>query len=340
MAAEELVQALLGIAGVYTKRYGVPESLEQLQSIVGSIISVGERAQERVKEPAIGLIAPILATTLALPAAAVEALIQQVVTRLTESASLGEVIDGAVDEAVGRAKQALAEQAYEWRQHLMTEVKETLYTYIQSFAPQFDPGDLPNTIESIIPLVQEGRITRAEVSDLARQMAVGFGTQVALSHGINPRYLKVAQELALCIAQWRMEQAVAETVWAYVQKFEPALEQVSEDLIEKAMGAISSLPVEFDWATELSLKDKRLLIKQVSFKLNIMQASPPSSQTAQELADHLHSEIEQFRQEQALALRKVDVAQGFTSGDGLEISSGWSLFLQDTAQEVAQPDQT
>ncbi|HEY9738449.1 MAG TPA: hypothetical protein V6D06_19285 [Trichocoleus sp.] len=316
MAAEGLIQALLGIARVYVERYGMPDSLEQLQSIVGSLISVGQRAED---------IAPALANALALPNPAVEALIQQVATWLADGASPGAAIDGALDETIDSTKQALVEQAYQWRQRLISEVKETLHAYVQRFAPQLDFASLPDTIEAIIPLVQDGRITRAEVSDLVRQIAMSFGPQVALSQGIEPQHLEAAQALALSMAQKPMEQAVMETVVAYMQKFEPAMEAVSEELIEKAIGALSNLPIEFDWAMELSLKDKRLLIKQVAFKLNIMQASPPPSQTAQELADQVHSEIQQFRQEREASIGTVDVTKGFTSSDGLEVSSGWSL---------------
>ncbi|HEY9877174.1 MAG TPA: hypothetical protein V6D29_01900 [Leptolyngbyaceae cyanobacterium] len=297
MADEALVRELLGAVKAYTQQYGVPESVEQLQGLASSLLRLKAQADAT-----------------ALQAKDAEALIHRVTTDFGRQS--------LTDLAIDIAQQVLAQQAYEWQESLSTKIQETLSAYIQYFAPGKTPDDLNGTIESIIPLVLDGNITRAEVIALVQQVASRFRLYAALAQVIKPEYRKAAQELAICIAQKSMEEAVKETVLAYAEKYQPAMETLSEKLIENAIAAITNLPIEFDWVAELNLKDKRLLIKQVTFKLNILKADQVPSGAAQQAANQLHNEIERFRQERKASLGTVDITEGLSSNDDLEISSG------------------
>ncbi|MBD2260528.1 hypothetical protein [Pseudanabaena sp. FACHB-2040] len=198
-----------------------------------------------------------------------------------------------------------------------------LHAYVQRFAPGLSGDDLLSTIEAIIPLVFDGSVTKAEALILVQQVASVFNLRLALTQSIQPEYLKLAQELALCMAQKPMEEAVKETVVAYIKKYEQTLESVGENLIESAIAAIVKGEVEFDWQTELNLEDKKLLIKQVSFKLNIMQADPIPCKAAQEIAAQIYGEVERFRTERQAALGSTDISKGLLEPDSLEISSIW-----------------
>lgn len=300
MADDALVRELLGAAKAYTQHYGVPESAEQMQGIVSSLL--------RLK---------VQGSAIALSAKAAEALIEQVIEAFNGQAM--------ADLVVSAAQEALAQQVYHWQESLTTQIKETLSAYVQRFAPNKTVDNLSSTIETIIPLLQDGHLTRSEVMTLVWKIASTFGVEAALTHVIKPEYLQLAQELALCMAQKPMEKAVEETVLAYLKKHQPEQEAISEGLIENAISAISNLPIEFSWDTELNLKDKRLLIKQVAFKLNILKADPILSGPAEKAADQMHSEIERFRQERKASLGTVNVTWGLSSDDGLEISSAWKF---------------
>lgn len=312
MADDTLVSELIAATQAYSQQFGLPDSLEQLQGVVGALLRA-KAAGQLQPAAAAAAVAERFAQPFGMPVGAVDALIQQVVT--------GFEADNALAAAVEQAHQALAAQAHQYRQQLETEVKQTLWAYVQQYAPAgLAPENLRSTVESIIPLVQTDGITRAEALDLlSRAATIVPGL---LSVEIQPKYLKLAQRLALCLAQKPLETAVSETVVAYLEKYQPALEAISEGLIENAIRAIANLPIEFDWTTELSLKDKRLLIQQVCFKLNLLQASPPPSKTAREVAAELHGEIERFRQER-LGAADLALTEGVSSSDGLEISSPW-----------------
>lgn len=320
MAHDALVQELLGATKAYAQQYGMPESVEQLQGLVSALLRLKAEAPEQLLAPTLEAVAPALTNWLSLPAQEAEALLRQVV-RAVEQGTL-------TDWVIDTAQQALAQQAYQGQQALESQVKETLSAYVQQVIPGKPLDDLPGLVESIVPLIHGGTITRAEVVALVQRLTASFGLEAALGRRVKPEYLKVAQELALCMAQKPMEEAVKETLAAYLEKHHSAMETVSESLIENAIAAITQLPIEFDWATELSLKDKRLLIKQVSFKLNILQAGPMPSKTAREIVDQVQSEVERFRQAQQTSLASGDTPQGLTQESGLEISSGWTLPIQ------------
>lgn len=315
MANDMLVSELIAATQAYRQQFGLPDSLEQLQGVVGALLRA--KAAGQPPAAAVGAVAERVAGRFAQPfglsVSAVDALIQQVVA--------GFEAEDALAAVVGQAHQALAAQAHQYRQQLETEVKQTLWAYLQQYAPAgLAPADLRSTVESMIPLVQTDGITRAEALDLLSRAATIAASLTSVE--IQPRYLKLAQQLALCLAQKPLETAVSETVVAYLEKYQPALEAISEGLIENAIRAIANLPIEFDWTTELSLKDKRLLIQQVAFRLNLLQASPPPSKTAREVAAELHSEIERFRQARPGAAG-LALTEGVSSSDGLEISSPW-----------------
>lgn len=295
-----LIQTLIDALAAYTQRYGVPDSAVRLQGIIGSLVSTQVRR-----------------AGLPLTPQAAEALVQEVAS--------GVDVNRLSEQIVATSRQRLAEAAHGWRQSLESAVFKTINAYIQKFAPGQSVDALQELVVSVLPLLDKGPITKSEVVDLVSRVASIFNLDKALSAKISSPYLQLAQDLAVSLSQKPMEAAVQETVAAYLQTFDPTVELVSENLIETALQAILHNQIQFDWDTELNLKDKRLLIKQVSFKLNIVQASPPSSKTAQDIAAQIHTEVERFKQERAQRLGAVDVTTGLTAPDGLSVSSGWEV---------------
>ncbi|MGF1568160.1 MAG: hypothetical protein ACFCVD_08810 [Nodosilinea sp.] len=299
MPPDPLADELLGSLKVYAQRYGLPEPAEQVQGIVGSLLTVKAQAEAVVVKTG-----------------EVDHVIQQVMAKMNP-----QVLAAA---GVDHLKTALAEQAYRRQQSLQQQVSDTLNAYIQNYAPGMTGATLCDTVLAIMPLINDGNITRAEVNGLVSQMATTFSLEAALAARINPTYVGVAKHLVIALSQRPMETAVGETVVAYVEKFAPAMENITEDLIENALSAVLKNKVEFGLDTDLNLANRQLLINQISFKINIMKMSPPPSKTTQQMAAELSREIERFKQERANRLGTPNAAAGLVAEDGLSISSGWT----------------
>ncbi len=300
MANDALVQEVLAGLTVYASRYELPEISTPLESVIGSLLNVKTHGANQALPP--GQIDPII----------------QTVKSAFNSDAIGEAI-------LDRSKPALAEQAYRWRQSLEQDVESVLNAYLQQYDPQVTTDLVRDMVVAVAPMVKSGQATKPEVIGLAEQMVQIFTSGSALSTGVTATSLTLAQELAKVFSQKDTEAAVSETVTAYVEKFAPTAEAVSESLIENALGAILKNQVEFNINTDLSLADKRLMIQQVSFKWNIMRQSPKPSKPAWAMAEELNAEVERFNAERRRQLGTPDASAGNLSSDGLSISSHWAF---------------
>jgi len=298
MAIDTLVQDLLASLAAYTSQYGQPETPLQRQAIIASLLNL--KTQD---------------TNQSLTAQQVDNIV-----RLVEADFDLSTLGQAVADEVQRA---LAQRAHQWQQELQQQVEGVLNTYLQQHNPDLDSSDLEELVTAIAPMVKSGQVTKPEVLGLAQQMAQTFAPDSALVVMANPTVLGLAKDLATVIGQRDTEAAVSETVTAYVEKFAPAAEEIGENLIESALSAILKNQVQFGIDTDLNLAEKRLIIQQVSFKLNIMQQSPPPSKSAELMAQQLNTEIERFKAERERNASTLDVSAGRLSNDGLSISSNW-----------------
>jgi BMFP domain-containing protein YqiC len=312
MDHDVLAEEMLGGLTAYVKHYGLPESPAQVSAIVGALINVKTQGQK-----------------LSLTAQQVDQMIQRVTMDFDAKTIAQAVVD--------RSKQTLADQAHQWRHDLEQQVRGVLDAYRQHYAPGVNPDSLPELVTAIAPMVKDGRVTKPEVMDLVQQMTRTLAPTTPLSAVLNPNYLALAQDVAIVFQQKNTAAAVSETVTAYVEKFAPAAQEIGEDLIERALGAILRNKVEFGIDTELNLADKRLIIQQVSFKLNILKQSPLPSKSAKQVAEELNSEIERFKAERQRQLGALDLTAGHLSRDGLSISSNW-VFTDRTPTDDAIQD--
>ncbi|NJL47649.1 MAG: hypothetical protein HC929_09385 [Leptolyngbyaceae cyanobacterium SM2_5_2] len=120
----------------------------------------------------------------------------------------------------------------------------------------------------------------------------------------------VVTSLVKVLGQKPLEQAVGETVTAYIQQVAPDLETVGENLIEQALRAVLKNQVDVDLDTDLRLVDRQLLINQISFKLNLMKQSPLPSKSAQRMAAELGKEIQRLKQQREEGLGPSGCDQG------------------------------
>jgi hypothetical protein len=119
----------------------------------------------------------------------------------------------------------------------------------------------------------------------------------------------IAQKLVLLLQHGNLEALLKETVTAYLTKFASDLTTITESLVGTALSTVLGSEAEFNFDIKINPEDQSLLIKQVSFKLNLIQPSAPPSKTAEEIAIRMNLNIEKFRYERAKLLGSPDLTQ-------------------------------
>ena len=303
----EVLKTLTNGLSAYGRLYGLPNSPEQVQGILGTL--------PRLYQPD-------------RPAIAIDQVAQQVLDGLTPAA--------LKDAMVDRASSALAKQAHHWQQQVGQQVEGVLAAYMQQHNPNLTLDNLRSVVTAVMPLLDDGPITGSEAMGLVSQLTETFAPSGAIAAVLNSDYLGLAQQLATSLSQKPMAEAVGETLVAYVEKFAPTLTNIGSDLISKALSAVLKNQVDFGFDVDLGVVNEQLLIQQVSFKLNILKQSPPPSKTAQAIAAEVNSAVEAYRRDRDRREGSLDLTAGLVSNDGLSISSGWTS-TRPKAQPPAQP---
>ncbi|MBU6229119.1 MAG: hypothetical protein KGQ93_05450 [Cyanobacteria bacterium REEB459] len=299
MAAPELEKDLLAALQIYHQVYGLPTAPEQLQGVAATLLRLALANQP----PIPGLQEPT-----------------QVINQVLQLWNAGAIVPTILHQG----QQLLATQAHQWQANLSQQVTDILSAYIQHYAPGLDRHGIQETILTALPLITQNGITSQEVNGLVGKVLDSFDWQTALASQINPGVIDVVKHLVTACSQKPLENAVSQTVTAYIQKFAPGIEKIGENLIEQTLSAVLKQPVDFDLNLDLNLVNHQLLIQQVSFKLNIMKQSPPPSKTALAMAAQLQGEITKLQQEHQHSLAPEPITQGVVSADGLTISSPWT----------------
>lgn len=291
----EVTATLISGLSAYGRLYGLPNSPEQVQGLLGTLLRLYLPEE---------------------PAALIDAVAQQVLDGLTP----GDLRNAIVD----RATSALAKATHRWQQHLEQEAQGILAAYVQRYTPQLTSETLRTIVTAVMPLL--GRaiadhrpLTRSEALGLISQIVQTFDINGAIAAAIDPAYVAIAETLATALAQRPMAEAVGETVTAYVNSQAPTLINIGADLIAAALSAVLKNQVDFNIDTQLSVIDEKLLIEQVYFQLKILQQSPLPSKAAWAIADQVNAAVKQYRQDHSEG--SVDVTVGLVSEDGLSISS-------------------
>ena len=300
MSPTELENYLLSSLQAYGHSYGLPTSPEEIKGLVATLL--------RLSLPQI----PGLAG-----ATEIAALVDRVVQSYGNGAIAPPLLNAGQD--------LLIRQAHDWRAGLEQRLQDTLIGYLQSYVPAgLDLATLRDLTLTALPLVNGQGITREEVNGLVSQIVNSFDLEKVLATKFNPTLVAVVKELAVAWSQRPMEQAVGETLTAYMQRFAPKLETIGEDLIERALEAVLKNQVDFGLDLDLNLVNRQLLIQQVSFQLNIMKASPLPSKTAQQIAAELQTEISDLQKYRQEHFGTDNAAAGLGGQDGLSVSSPWT----------------
>ncbi|MBE9113744.1 hypothetical protein IQ273_30690, partial [Nodosilinea sp. LEGE 07298] len=293
----EITATLISGLSAYGRLYDLPNSPDQVQGILGTLL--------RLYQPD-------------WPTPLVDVIAQQVLDGLT--------LEDLKNAIVSRASSALAKAAHRWQQRLSDQAKGVLTTYVQRYRPTVTPDTLSSMATSVIPLVNDGVITRSEAIGLVSLVVQTFDLESAIRGSIpaelaavvNATSAALAQTLAIILNQKPMAEAVSETVTAYIEKYAPGLVNIGSDLIATALSAVLKNQVDFNLDVQLTVIDQALLIEQVSFQLNALRQSPLPSKPAWAIAAQVNTAVEQYLHNRG---DQVDLTAGLVSDDGLSISS-------------------
>ncbi|WP_008309231.1 hypothetical protein [Leptolyngbya sp. PCC 6406] len=202
-------------------------------------------------------------------------------------------------------------------QNLRSHVLDILSAYVQDHAPTLALDALRPTLLAIIPMVADGSLTRAETEAIMAHVGERFNLQAILQRGVAPAWRGVAAQVARCLQQGDLEAALWDTIHAYLQTHQLPLVEMGETLIERLMALVLQKSGKFNIDVTIDPETQRWLVRQVSFKLHWLEASPPPSKTALEIAQQIQIEAADYR-DRTKPLNYMPAIHGY---EGNEVSS-------------------
>ncbi|NEQ45210.1 MAG: hypothetical protein F6K00_17275 [Leptolyngbya sp. SIOISBB] len=267
-------QALQNALYAYINEYG-GKSLADARAIAGALLSVQEQTGE-----------------LAAPGWGIEEWVDDLVTDF----DLTQIPSAAKETAA----QHLATQAQNWREQLENKVRNTLDAYIQKYAPALDTHTIEQLITTVLPIVEDATITRDEARYLIQTLSHQVDGQAVATRSIDPQWLLLADTVQQVRQYEDLEASAADVMQAYVYQFQPAAVEIGEDLVERAVAAISDRKLQLGLDVDLDPETRKLLVKQVMLKVKLRDSSPPPAKTALEIAQDLHDEVARYRRDRGL----------------------------------------
>ncbi len=258
-------QELLDSLKAYTKSFGVPTFPEEVMAIASSIVTF--------KQKQLGI--PELSPT------QVTSLVQQVASQFDIKAIANSITDNATLTLVQGVRQ--------WQQTLEHQVLQTLTAYSQKFQPEQMP-DVVNTILAIIPLVENAQLHQLEITSLIQRVSSQFKWEDALAQVVGNDTMAIADQLAKLLQFGDIEELVKQTLIGEHQLLNQPLDQITESLVNSKLAEIIG-----NNAIHIDLDMQQLMVKQVTFKLNVMASSPAATKSEQEIAQQIDDETTRFR---------------------------------------------
>ncbi|MFN5301488.1 MAG: hypothetical protein ACK491_19370 [Pseudanabaena sp.] len=267
-------RSLLDSLQAYVNRFETPNSREDLLAIASSILTFQQKQG-----------------SIAIASNQAEALIQQVVDQFKATTG-SSVIEATTD--------TLVQEVNQWRQSLENQVLNTLNAYAQKVQPEKMLDLLPDTILSILPLVESAQLRKVEAESLIQQVKSKFNLTNALAQVIDPKSLANAEKLVHLLKFESLEKLLQDTLLGNQDLINRTLENVTESLVENELAKIlGSDAVNLD----IDVDAQQLMIKQVTLKFNVMQSSAPPSKSSEEISAQMDDEIERFKSSRPLPFR-------------------------------------
>ena len=284
MIDSKYVQQVKGILDAYVQKFGQPGSGGELEAIIGSSIAAVDRLKLTQKET--------------------EQLIQTVASQFDPQVAASRLLDVQF--------KLIAQKVQNWRTEKERVVLNTLAAYVQKFAPDLLENQWIGVVKSMLPLIEDRQISKAEAKDLIQRVVSKFSLQEALSSQIDPKFVAIAEKVAGYAKHAKLEGTVLEVLDAYIQEFKP---DITEFFIEQAVKSIFSHSDKLGVKVDIELEDRQLLVKQVFLKLQLMEPSPSPSKTAIEISQQIDQEIFKFKRLRKQQLGVFNAAQPTILGD-------------------------
>jgi len=261
-------ESLLNSLKAYTKSFEVNDSPEDISAIASSILTFQQ------KQGQLEAIAPDRAGEL----------VQQVVSQFQW--------ESVADFVPDFNTETLVQGVNQWKQGLESQVLNTLSAYAQGFAPEQLDQLLPETILSLLPIVENAQLYPLDTAALIRQVQSKFDLSSALAQVIDPDTMAIAKKLSQSLQLGGIEELLKGSLLNNQSFLSQPLANMTEsfvnDELKKLLGT-DMLQVDLDADAQ------ELMVKQVTLKLNFMQSSPVFSKSNAEIAAEVDSEVERFK---------------------------------------------
>ena len=261
----------------YVKHFKLPIQLpvqssnapEQLEAIASSILTFQQKQEN-----------------LAIAPAQFDDLVQQAVAQF----GLENVETGIIDPST----QALVQDVHQWQQTLDNQVLDTLTAYVQQFQPE-QLQDLSKTILSIVPLVDNVQLRKLDADFLIQRVTSKFDVKTAMEKLVGAEPIAIAQKLSKSLQFGDLEALLNETILgnsqSLVDQLNQPIENITEDFVNSKLAELlgnDALQIDID------VDAQQMMIKQVTFKLNVMQSSPTPTKSAAEIAAQIDVAADEY----------------------------------------------
>ena len=270
-----LVKSLQHALDAYLQTYGGSQAMQDIRAIAGALLAVKSRA-----------------SAIVLQGLEIETWVEAVVQDFAPG-KWG-------DRVWSETEQTLAVQAKTWRETLELKVRATLDAYIQTYIPDLETHQIQATVATILPIVEDAQIARDEAKRIIHLMSHQVDWRSPVERIIDPKWVILAGKVWKAVRNRNVETAVQDVVQVYINKFKPALVEIGEGLAEQALTALFNSQAQLDLELDLDPESRRLIIQQVSFKIKFLEASPPATKTAMEIAQQIHDAVTRYRTQQGL----------------------------------------
>jgi len=256
VTGQELSASLMAYVKHFQLPIQSPNSSEELAAIASSILTFQQKQEN-----------------LAIAPAQFDDLIQQAVAQFG--------LENVETAIINPSTQALVQDVHQWQQTLDNQVLDTLTAYVQQFQPE-QLQDLSKTILSIVPLVDNVQLRKLDADFLIQRVTSQFDAKTAMEKLVGAEPIAIAQKLAKSLQFGNLETLLNETILGDSQSLlNQPLEHITEDFVNSKLAELlgnDSLQIDID------VDSQQMIVKQVTFKLNVMQSSPTPTKSAAEIA--------------------------------------------------------
>ena len=183
--------------------------------------------------------------------------------------------------------QALVQDVQQWQQKLDNQVLDTLTAYVQQFQPE-QVQDLSKIILSIVPLVDNVQLRKLDADFLIQRVTSQFDAKTAMEKLVGAEPIAIAEKLSKSLQLGDLETLLKETILGnsqfLVDQLNQPIENITEDFVNSKLAELlgnDALQIDID------VDAQQMMVKQVTFKLNVMQSSPTRTKSAAEINEQI-----------------------------------------------------